>query len=166
MHPCTLNRVAKQRALQHTVARSCECPRSEGLLSPTPAPDFMLSDASVSYSCTCYSYSDDDIYAFARIAEIAPLCHFHLYHLFFPLLFLFLETLKYFDNLVAGHFQTRKTGFQLGCHGSSSATICHQLCSRIQNTIFHFDNSLHWRRISLTRKEAGRGIYEADQVAA
>ena len=34
------------------------------------------------------------------------------------------------------------------------------------NTIFHFDNSLHWRRILLTRKEAGRGIYEADQVAA
>lgn len=33
-----------------SVAKSCECPRSGGLLSQ-PAPDFMLSDAPVSYSC-------------------------------------------------------------------------------------------------------------------
>ena len=33
-----------------SVAKSCECPRSGGLLSK-PAPDFMLSDAPVSYSC-------------------------------------------------------------------------------------------------------------------
>ena len=33
-----------------SVAKSCECPRSGGLLSK-PASDFMLSDAPVSYSC-------------------------------------------------------------------------------------------------------------------
>ena len=73
------------------------------------------------YLCFCQDCRNSSIVSFPSISSFLSIA--------FPK---FLETLKYFDNLVTGHFQTRKTGFQLGCHGSSSAIICHQWCSRIQ----------------------------------
>ena len=77
MHPCTLK---AGRTAAHCSPGRVSVQDQGGLLSQTPAPDFMLSDASVSNSCTCYR--DDDFYAFAEMVPLSfpSILHYHFFN--------------------------------------------------------------------------------------